>query len=287
MDKIRQREWLVSPDESHPIQKMAYGAEFNPLTPGGWDEMFPTIIGCPYPGPGEYHGVALPDHGEAWTLPWDVQQGAANELVMRYSGRALPYEFQRSISLGQDGTLTFAYQVRNLGPDPIDYLWAAHPQFKCQPGTRIQLPEAVREVVNVLPLDWGPEWGPPGSVNAWPEIPPRNGYPGLRQDLVGSPELNRGRKFYLEPEHPIGWVALVDEHQNCQLHMSWDPDFLPYCGIWIDEGALNRVASVAIEPTSGYYDDLSLAWEKQRLASIQTESCQSWTVTLTLADAGL
>src|SRR5260370_32237972 len=42
----------------------------------GWDEMVPCVDASRYPGPGSFAGVELPDHGEAWRLPWTVLDDA-------------------------------------------------------------------------------------------------------------------------------------------------------------------------------------------------------------------
>ena len=54
-DKRNQLEWLVGPGE-RPFKKVPYGAAFTDQDMSGWDEMFPTIVACEYPGPGERHG---------------------------------------------------------------------------------------------------------------------------------------------------------------------------------------------------------------------------------------
>jgi Zn-finger nucleic acid-binding protein len=64
--------------------------------------------------------------------------------------------------------------------------------------------------------------------------------------------------------------------------MEWDAAQVPYCGVWIDEGALNKVASVAIEPTTGYYDSLTTAWQNQRLAKIEAGATATWQITVVL-----
>ena len=38
--------------------------------------------------------------------------------------------------------------------------------------------------------------------------------------------------------------------------------------MWIDEGYLNKIPAVAIEPTNGYYDDLGVAYRNNRVARI-------------------
>jgi galactose mutarotase-like enzyme len=177
--------------------------------------------------------------------------------------------------------MRLAYRLTNLGRSPLVFLWAAHPQFACEEGARIVLPQGTKEVVNVLPLDWGREWGEPGTRNPWPAKTGPDGRP-LRQDIVASPERRGGRKFYLPPEAPIYEAGLQRPAKGCALRMVWDLRELPYCGVWIDEGALNQAPSVAIEPTSGYYDSLALAWENGRAAELGPGETRTWELELHL-----
>jgi galactose mutarotase-like enzyme len=274
-DIENQWEWLLPPEESHAYRKLDPGADFNTTTPGGWDEMFPTILAETYPGPGEFQGVPLPDHGEVWTLPWRVEERSGGKLQMSVEGQALPYRLRRTLAISGAQSLSFQYELTNLGGDPLHYLWAAHPQFACEPGTKIILPSEVKEVVNVLPLEWGEEWGPPGTRNIWPE---KVGPEGRRhsQDVVKSTDLSRGRKFYILPSDPISWAGLARLSPDVSLKMEWDSHMIPYCGVWIDEGALNAVPSVAIEPTTAYHDTLNTAAKNRRLAVIGPGAVQDW-----------
>ena len=106
LDKRSQREWLVDPGE-RPFQKVAYGAPFEKQDMSGWDDMFPTISACEYPGPGEKHGVALPDHGEVWSLPWTVTQACSDRLALSVEGKgaALPVEPQYGIRRAGDAAV--------------------------------------------------------------------------------------------------------------------------------------------------------------------------------------
>lgn len=276
-------EWLLAPEGAHPYRKLDYGTDFNSQTPGGWDDMFPTILAEPYPVPGKFQGTPLPDHGEVWTMPWAAEIRPEGEISMSVVGQALPYRLARRLAAARRGYLALRYELTNLGDAPLHYLWAAHPQFACPPGTRIVLPDEVKEVVNVLPLEWGKEWGPPGTRNAWPHtLGPDSKV--RAQNNVGAPALRRGRKFYMLPEQPIGWAGLV-EPAGASLHLEWQPAALPYCGVWIDEGVLNPVASVAIEPTSAYYDTLAIAWRNQRLAVVEPGARQTWELAVRLGQA--
>ena len=276
-DRRTGREWLVTPEQSgsmtpNPFRAWPYGTEYNPNQCGGWDEMIPTILACAYPGAGAHHGVALPDHGEAWTLPWQDAGSSAGQIALELAGKALPYRLRRTLSLDSD-TLTLAYTLKNEGDEPLTYLWAAHPQFACDPGATITLPDDVTEVVNVLPLEWGPEFGPPGTSNPWPNF--EAGGREVSQERIAGPERHGGRKFYLPPDHPISWGEL---HQPSGewLRMSWDAGFAPYCGVWIDEGYLNRVSDMAFEPTTGYYDSLAAAWANGRCPVLPPLATVAW-----------
>src|SRR3979411_2241566 len=85
----------------------------------GWDEMVPNIDAALYPGPGEWEGVELPDHGEAWRLPWSVLEETTSSASMRCDGRVLPWRLDRSVELRR-GTvgLHFVYtNARDLPPN--------------------------------------------------------------------------------------------------------------------------------------------------------------------------
>ncbi len=105
----------------------------------GWDEMFPTISACAYPGPGRTW-VTLPDHGEVWALPWRLVEAESGRLTLAVEGQALPYRLTRTLAFTAPDTLALHYQLVNLGAMPLPYIWAAHPQFACGAGGRNHLP---------------------------------------------------------------------------------------------------------------------------------------------------
>ena len=172
LDKRSQREWLVGPG-GRALKTVPYGAPFQEQDMSGWDEMFPTIVACAYPGPGDRHGTPLPDHGEVWTLPWTVDQAGDGRLTLRVEGRALPYRLTRTAEYSAPATLQLHYQLVNLGQERMPYIWAAHPQFACGPDAEIIFPPQVTEVCNTIPESWG--WGAPETRFAWPAALAPNG----------------------------------------------------------------------------------------------------------------
>lgn len=280
-DRTAGVEWLVQPAQSNPFRSFPPGTEYNPNQCGGWDEMFPTILACPYPAPGPWQGIALPDHGELWTQPWQEEDGDEDAIRLMVEGKALPYRFTRTIRFHAAAELRFDYELQNLGEESLAYLWTPHPQFAVEPGALILLPPDVTEVINVMPKEWGPEWGDVGTRNPWPVITGEDGQP-IRQDVVRSVAHKGGRKFYLPPERPISWMGLRQPN-GATLRMSWDTSAQPYCGVWIDEGFLNSASDVGIEPATGYYDSLALAWRNQRISQLASGGRTSWHLHVSLA----
>jgi galactose mutarotase-like enzyme len=256
------REWL-----EQPIGKLAdppiYGSAFTDAEMFGWDEMIPTITGASYPD-GEYCGTPLPDHGEVWTLPWETSL-AGEALVCSTIGRVLPYRVTRTM-ITKGGRLRLEYELSATGSTPLWLLWAAHPQFAVdRRSTRIVLPADVRQLLDVWPRI------EPGQVR-WPspDVESLNGLPS-----------GTGRKLYALPDAKIGTVGLVDE-DGAWLRLAWDPELVPYLGLWLDNRAYARHPVIALEPATGYYDDLALAVRNQCVPEIHPGRPLRWSLEVRL-----
>lgn len=104
----------------------------------GWDEMVPCVDASRYPGPGPFEGVELPDHGEAWRLPWMVMEKASSSASMECSGKVLPWRLRRRVELGEHAVrLTYSY--RNVGAEPLLAYWCAHPLFRYESDMSVDL----------------------------------------------------------------------------------------------------------------------------------------------------
>lgn len=257
--RLGDREWLAAP--AGDLHRPSYGDTFVDADMSGWDEMLPTIDACVLPS-----GAALPDHGEVWSCPWRVERASADELVCEVSGRVLPYALRRYLSVGSAGgvaTLRMDYELRVTGPDPVPLLWAAHPQFVVSPKTRLVLPSHVDGVWQVWPK---------GTRLPWPG----DGQPAL--EGVGEGEA---RKLYLPTRLRADWCAL-EEPDGSSLRLNWDPELVPYLGIWIDHGLAARQPVVALEPTTGYYDSLERADRDGRVSVISPGRPLQFTLTVEL-----
>jgi hypothetical protein len=258
------REWLSQP--AVPRVSSTYGSSFTEGEMAGWDEMIPTINACTYPGPGAAAGVSLPDHGEAWAVPWRVESSDGNgDLTLSVEGRALPYRLVRLLRIAGPAALTIEYRLDVLGDEPLAVLWACHPQLDCSPGTRLGLPAGVTEMLDVTD-------GAPGTPVA---------YPGHGPLQVGLLPCGTGRKLVAPPEARVAEVDLRDP-EGTWLRMRWDTTSIPYFGIWLDNRSLSRVPVAVIEPTDGYFDSLELAASTGHAAITEPGSPRRWALTVEL-----
>lgn len=100
----------------------------------GWDEMVPNL---------EAVG-SLPDHGEAWRVPWVVEEVGESSTLMSCRGRVVPFLFRRRVSLGERVRVDYSYA--NAGTGAHLAYWCAHPLFKFESGMEIGVPDGERLV---------------------------------------------------------------------------------------------------------------------------------------------
>jgi galactose mutarotase-like enzyme len=112
-------------------------ADFVAAGAWGWDEMVPTVDPGRYPAPGAWAAVDLPDHGEAWRLPWSVLESTGSSATFECSGAKLPWRLRRVIELG-DRAVQVAYTYRNAGAPPLLAYWCSHILFRYEAGMVVE-----------------------------------------------------------------------------------------------------------------------------------------------------
>lgn len=262
-DRRSGRQWLLTPaKQSGP--PAGYGRAFVEEELSGWDEMLPTILACEIPG--EQGAVALPDHGEVWSVPWKITAQSASAISLSARARRWSVEIERTVELGDTDGVRLYYRVTNHAQRQVPVLWAAHPQFLWRPGSRVQLPASVDTVLDVTsrPEPFETPWRAP------------------LDRLPDHLEVGRGHKSWTLPGQRPSWARLLDA-DGASVTLSFDPDVLPYVGVWSDACAYAAQPTVAIEPSTGFYDDLSAAVKTGRVPWLAPREVLAWTVGVTLA----
>jgi len=242
-----------------------YDSSFTDGDFSGFDDMFPTINPCTYPG-GVWDGTKLPDHGEIWTLPFETKTGSET-LSLSVYGVRMPYRFSKSISL-QDEAIIIDYLAENLTPFPMKHIWAAHPLFILEEGTKLSLPFA-ESIINVY---GGCKYlGEFGKMHNWPISDDGRDMSQL------SPEERCCNKYYVWNRFDCN-KSVIEYPDGVSITMSCDAGKVPYLGMWVDEMGYgdNTKACVAPEPCTGAFDSIELADTFGKVAVLQPNSTLSW-----------
>jgi galactose mutarotase-like enzyme len=263
VDTDRGREWLeqaadvlVGPAD---VEK-----SFDEGDMSGWDEMMPTISACRYPGA----TLELPDHGELWRVPWEVTQRSSSSVSTRAIGQVLPYIFERTLTL-DPRRVRVEYRVSTNGEGDLTFLWAAHPLFALQTGTRVVFESGTSSVEQVYedgartPVAW-----PHGGV--------------VISDVAG---VGEGQKFFTRaPDESV--VASLTDPDGAQLTLNWQRSQIPWTGLWLDNCSLSRRPVAGIEPTSAPDDSLEASSLAGKSWTVSPGLAKHWSIELSVSGVG-
>ena len=251
---------------------------FDSSDASGWDECLPSVAACEVQTPSGT--VSIPDHGDFWQVAWQVASQSGNEVTLSADGFSLPLRFSKTLKL-EGNRLSIAYNVQNLGSEPVEYIWSAHPLFAVEAGDRIVLPSSVKDVV--VEGSRQNRLGGAGTKHTWPKTTLPN------QDLVdlslaaNSDEEIGDKLFTATPVE--GWCAIERKRLKSRITLHCDAQQLPYLGLWIcyggwPESQAHRQYCVALEPCTAKGDSLAVATKEGRARQLAPDGEAHWSLDL-------
>jgi galactose mutarotase-like enzyme len=281
-DLENDHEWLWS-DKSRPIKAANYGDQYDLYDISGFDECFPNIGISQDP---KNIGVTLPDHGEIWSLPWDVTD-EVNGVSATVLGKLFDYRFSRKLSL-KSNKLAIEYSVSNIGNSELTYMWSAHPLFAIDENMKIEItgnPKMSKE------FGFGGRIGPDGdnwyeghlSEHVWPSVLGANGQISDMSEV----SLDKVLTDKVVLDAPVdGLVSLKKLSSGRSLTMKFSPLELPFLGICYNFGAWPLTGEpatwVALEPTTGKTDRLDECAELDCARVLPPKSNANWSLEIEL-----
>ncbi|WP_152391907.1 aldose epimerase family protein [Paenibacillus guangzhouensis] len=262
------REWLS--EAEGPLGNKGYATSFADSDGSGWDEMFPTINACAYPEH-PWQGTEMTDHGEVWSIPWQAE-AEGERFSCHVHGVRLPYRLSKSYSFTDDHRLRIDYTVSNASPFPLSFLWAAHPLFAAHEGMEIIVPSGLDDIV--VSYSEQERLGRMGDVRSW--LMPFEDRPEIRLDRVESVDAGTAEKYYFRGELPEGRAGLHDPNTCESLTMYFPVEQVPYLAVWANYGGYQGGYHVALEPATGFLDDLSYAMKQGAAAIVEAGSRYHW-----------
>jgi hypothetical protein len=240
---------------SEQFVRGAYDTPMGRDQSAGYDEMFPTIDEC-YIQQFPWRGTRLPDHGEVWSLNWDLHQ-ESDFLGFSVHGVRLPYSLSRRVAFTDPARLRLSYTLENLSPFEMPYLWSSHPMLRVEPGARLVLPSECR--VATVGMSVSGRLGGWGESITWPHHVDAN---GNTHDLsvLRSPEANDSEAYYFANPLSEGWCGLLIPSIACMLRLSFPTERVPFLGIVVGEGLKHDPRFFALpEPCSAPLARLDLS----------------------------
>lgn len=246
------REWMWHPHDQLKLFKNQPGDDFSASPLAGMDECLPTIQRC------VWRGRELPDHGEVWHRPWQVDETAWQNGVLTTAIElaSSPLAFRRTIELcGNEARLS--YRLTNLSDSEESFVWAVHPLLRLVPGDELVLPDSTRELLN------GETW----------------------VDAVASaiPRRNCAKAFARPVDE--GWAAVANEKLGARLEFNWNPAENNALGLWLTRGGWHGHHHFAIEPTNANDDSLAVAAAHQCCGVVAGHASVDWQLTLKIGES--
>jgi galactose mutarotase-like enzyme len=247
---------------------------------GGWQELFPNHgDAC------EYHGHAIPMHGEVALLPWKVQvlrdDDAETCIHLQVRCQKTPFLLERTMRL-RAGTsqLEITGKVTNESDEACDFVWGHHVTLgEVFLGGDSRLDVAARNILTPDVL-YEPKTArlAEGQTGLWPVAQDRQGGT-IDLSLIPGRETHSHDDAFLTGLES-GHYTVTSPRHGLRFSLDWDETIFPWVVFWqpyggADLAPLTGMYGAGIEPWVSRYS-LAEAVEKgqaRRLAgkaSLQT-----------------
>jgi hypothetical protein len=253
--KQNQFELIFQNPKSQFIHAPLY-ADFSDFEACGFDDAFPCIDGEKVDISGKK--ISYPDHGEIWTSPLDYffKDG---ELFLSYRSKILDYIYSKAVYLS-GSCLVCKYRIENIGRISFPCIWTAHYLVRYEPDMRFLYPAGTKAVEMTFDSLTS------GTMNKKYHFP-QDIVDGRNIDFTELPKTDKlyARKYYIADQIQEGYCGYMYPSHNMRAEFLFDPAILPYLGLWITSGGFRGDYNCAFEPSSGYYDKISIARANKRL----------------------
>jgi hypothetical protein len=266
IDLTTSREWVYR--NGVPWRPLRYGMRWEDGDRSGWDEMFPTILACPCPNE-PWQQSWFPDHGEVWTLPW-LYEFTESSVRIWVHGVMVPYIFEKTYTLNGKNLIT-VYQVQNPTPFPFSYMWCAHNLLAIKPGMKWITDPRLDSVI--YQYSHGNRFTPePYGRSPYPIA----GGPATDLSIIEQNQGQHAEKFWFERDIAKGVAGILDPETGEALTYLYSSDDVPYLAVWANYGVFTQDYTAALEPATGYLDDLYVAYLMKKVKMVQPYEKKQW-----------
>jgi hypothetical protein len=255
----------------HP-QPYPIDSNFDNYLCGGWDEGFPTCDAC------EHNGEGYPNLGELRSVRWTLErlESRGEEAAAELSafGPITPVRALKRVAVC-GASVSVGYELTNIGPLAIDFIWGSHPALAVADRTVIQIP-AERGIVQ---LSSSPALGVPGQEYRWPTLKT----PGGTTDMSRVQPISAGIFCgHYATGLRAGGYSVEFRGEDLGLAFRFDREQCPWLWLWIVYGGWCGYHHVIVEPWTSCPVNLAEAVRQNTALRLQPGRTFAAEVSLTL-----
>ncbi|WP_404405387.1 DUF5107 domain-containing protein [Jeotgalibacillus malaysiensis] len=275
-DKKADYEWFYQAKVDQ-LPMPHYGSAFGEYTPSGFDDLFPGVDEGPHP----LNNRKVPDHGEVWSMVWEIDEKLDNGVTLEVKSPVFRYILKKTITLLDDG-LEVRYRAKNTGEAPFAYIWAPSILLNMNEHTQIEVPEECEEIISIEPDN--EHLGAWGSRHSFPITYSKDTKEEIDLSKMAPKEAQNVEKFYFATRLSSGWCRALQKDINKALYYSFDPDKIPFLSVFKNHGGWLGDYNFSLQPSTGMYDDVYVANKIDRVAKIAPESEDLWIFRITVEE---
>jgi galactose mutarotase-like enzyme len=222
---------------------------------GGWDDGFPTCDPC------EYRGEQYPGLGELRSLKWQVENSGADgeKVFVKFFalGPISPVRAEKTVTLlAGSPVLRMRYEMTNIGPLPLEFIWGTHPALEAHEHLILRIPAKT----GIVGQATDPRLGAPGQRYAWPRLETPAGVADMSRVQGIEAKVACG---HYAADLEAGWYAVEDTRSGEGFLLEFPLRLCPYLWMWLVYGGWRGYHHVIVEPWTSCPNKLAEAVQQK------------------------
>jgi len=227
---------------------------------GRWDDGFPTCDPC------DYRGESYPGLGELRSVKWRLQDSGADDervfVKLLAFGPISPVRAEKTVTLLKHSpVLRMSYEITNLGPSPLEFIWGTHPSLEANEDLILRIPAKT----GIVGQATDPRLGTPGQRYAWPRLETPTGVTDMSRVLGIDAGIACG---HYATDLEAGWYAVESTKSGEGFLLRFPLPLCPYLWMWLVYGGWRGYHHIIIEPWTGYPNKLTEAVQQKTHRSL-------------------
>jgi hypothetical protein len=189
---------------------------------------------------------------------------------MEVKGRALPYVFQRTITL-KNSSVVLNYEVTNLSSNDIYYFYMLHPLLTGLTGTKFTLDDSLPVT---LSYNYKGFLGKMGTEAQWGNLMIETNKV-FKENMFNENSSKYWKIFTTIESGKAGLIYPAGQ----AIDIEWNTDMQPKLAVWTSEG-MSNLHHIAPEPTTSFEESLEDAYKNNTAKCIKANSKVQWQTSL-------